>query len=45
VASDIALVMLHWVMPRVLLQPVCMAIKMACNGGTFVCCRHFFHLL
>jgi hypothetical protein len=36
-ASSVALNLLHWVMPRSLLQRVRMAIKMACNGGTFVC--------
>jgi hypothetical protein len=37
-ASSVALDLLHWVMPRSSLQRVCMAIKMACDGGTFV--RH-----
>jgi hypothetical protein len=45
VASGVALNMLNWVMHSVLLQCVCMAIKMACNGGTFVCRRHIFRLL
>jgi hypothetical protein len=45
-ASSVALDLLHWVMPRVLLQRICMAIKMACNGeGTFVCCCRLFCLL
>ncbi len=38
-ASSEALDLLHQAMPRSLLQRVCMAIEMACNGGTFV--RHF----
>jgi hypothetical protein len=38
VASRVALDMPHWAMPCSSLQRVCMAIKMACNGGTFV--RH-----
>jgi hypothetical protein len=37
-ASSVALDLLHWAMPRSLLQCVCMAIEMACDGGTFV--RH-----
>ncbi len=37
VASRVALDMLHWAMPRSLLQCVCMDIKTACNRGTFVC--------
>ncbi len=37
VASRVALDMPHWEMPRSLLQCICMAIKMACDGGTFVC--------
>ncbi len=37
-ASSVALDLLHWAMPHSLLQPVRMAIKMACNGGKFV--RH-----
>ena len=42
VASSVAMVMQYWVMPRVLLQCIRMAIKMARNGGTFVrCCRFF----
>jgi hypothetical protein len=36
VASRVALDMLHWAMPRSLLQCIRMAIKMACDGGTFV---------
>ena len=35
VASGGALDMLHWVMPRALLQHLCMTIEMACEGGTF----------
>jgi hypothetical protein len=38
VASRVALDMPHWAMPRSLLQCIHMAIKMSCNGGTFV--RH-----
>ena len=34
VASDVALGMLHWAMPRALLQHLRMTIKMACYGGT-----------
>ncbi len=41
-ASSVSLVMLHWVMPRALLQCVRMAINMAHNGGTFVRHRHLF---
>jgi len=44
VASGVALEMLHWAMPHVLLQRLYMAIKMACNGGAFVCHRHLFYL-
>jgi hypothetical protein len=36
-ASSVALDLLHWAMPHSLLQPIRMAIEMACNGGTFVC--------
>ncbi len=36
-AASVALDLLHWVLPRSLLQHVHMAIKMACNGGTFIC--------
>jgi hypothetical protein len=35
-APSVALDLLHQAMPRLLLQRVRMAIKMACNGGTFV---------
>ncbi len=42
VASGVALDMLHWAMPHVLLQRLHMVIKMACDGGAFVrCCRLF----
>jgi hypothetical protein len=34
-ASSVALDLLHWAMPRALLQRIRMAINMACNGGTF----------
>ena len=40
--SGVSLAMQHSEMPRALLQHVRMAIKMACNGGTCVCCRHLF---
>ncbi len=42
VASRVALNMPHWAMPRSLLQRVCMSIKIACNGGTFVHHCQFF---
>jgi len=42
VASDVALVMLHQVMPHVLLQCLRMAIEMASDGGAFVRCRRLF---
>ncbi len=42
-ASSVALDLLHWAMPHSLLQRVCMAIKMACNGGTFICYCRFYH--
>jgi hypothetical protein len=42
-ASSVALDLLHQVMPRSLLQRVCMAHKMACNGGTFVRHYWFYH--
>jgi hypothetical protein len=35
-ASSVALDLLHWAMPRSLLQRNHMAIEMACNRGTFV---------
>ncbi len=35
-ASSVALDLLHRAMPHSLLQRIRMAIKMACNGGTFV---------
>ncbi len=44
-ASSVALDLLHREMPRALLQCVRMATKMACNWGTFVCCRCLFCLL
>jgi hypothetical protein len=38
--------MLHLAMPHVSLQRLTMAIKMACNGGAFVChCRLFLFCL
>jgi hypothetical protein len=42
-ASSVALDLLHWAMPRSLLQPIHIAIKMACNGGTFVHHCQFYH--
>ena len=36
VASGGALDMLHWTMPRALLQRLCMTIEMACDGGTYL---------
>ncbi len=42
-ASSVALDLLHPAMPRPLLQRIRMAIKMACNGGTFVRHRQFYH--
>jgi hypothetical protein len=42
-ASSVALDLLHWAMPRSSLQRVHMAIKMACNGGTFGCHCWFYH--
>ncbi len=42
-ASSVALDLLHWVMPRSSLQPIRMAIKMACDRGTFVRHRQFYH--
>ncbi len=44
VASGVALDMLHWAMPHVLLQRLRMVIKMACNGGAFVRHRRLFRL-
>jgi hypothetical protein len=43
VASRVALDMPHQAMPRSLLQCVCMAIKMACDRGTFVHHCQFYH--
>jgi hypothetical protein len=43
VASRVALDMPHRAMPCSLLQRICMAIKMACNGGTFVRHCQFCH--
>jgi hypothetical protein len=40
-ASSAALDLLYWAMPRVLLQRVRM-IKMACDGGTYICCHQLF---
>jgi hypothetical protein len=35
VASGVALDMLHWAMPSVLLWRICKAFKTGCNGGAF----------
>jgi hypothetical protein len=42
VVSDVALEMMHWAMPRALLQRLRIAIEMACNGGTFARRRRYF---
>jgi hypothetical protein len=42
-ASSVALDLLRRAMPRSLLQHVRMAIKTACNGGTFVRHHRFYH--
>jgi hypothetical protein len=42
-ASSAALDLLHQAMPHSLLQRVRMAIKMACNGGTFVRHHQIYH--
>jgi hypothetical protein len=42
-SSSVALDLLHRAMPRSLLQRICIAIKMACNGGTFVRHHGFYH--
>jgi hypothetical protein len=42
-ASSVALDLLHQAMPRSLLQRIRMAIKMACDGGTFVCHHQIYH--
>jgi hypothetical protein len=42
-ASSVALDLLHQAMPRSSLQHVRMAIEMACDGGTFVRHRQFYH--
>ncbi len=42
-ASSVALELLHRAMPRSLLQRVRTAIEMACNGGTFIRHRRFYH--
>jgi hypothetical protein len=43
-ASGVALVMLHWEICSVFLQCIRVAIKIARNGGTFVCRRRLFCL-
>jgi hypothetical protein len=40
--SDMALDILHRAMPHELLQCLCMAIEMACDGGAFVRLRRLF---
>ncbi len=42
-ASSVALDLLHWAMSDSSLQCIRMAIKMACNGGTFVRHHRFYH--
>ncbi len=42
-ASSVALDLLHRGMPHSLLQRIRMAIKMACNGGTFIRHCRFYH--
>jgi hypothetical protein len=42
-ASSVALDLLHQAMPRSLLHRVRMAIKMACDRGTFVHHHRFYH--
>ena len=42
-ASSVALDLLNWAMPRASLQRIRMAIKMACDGGTFVRHPQFYH--
>jgi hypothetical protein len=42
-ASSVALDLLHRAMQPLLLQHVRMAIKIACNRGTFVCHCQFYH--
>jgi hypothetical protein len=44
-ASSVALDMLHWGMPSVLLWHTAMAIKMASNRGPFVVCHHHLFCL
>ena len=44
VASGVALDMMHWAMPHVLLQRFCMAIEMSSDGGAFVRHRRLFCL-
>jgi hypothetical protein len=41
VASRVALDMLHWAMPSVLLRCIRKAFEMGRNGGAFVCHRQF----
>jgi hypothetical protein len=43
VASGVALDMLHWVMPSILLRRTAVAIKTANSGGAFVCHCQFCH--
>jgi hypothetical protein len=41
VASGVALDMLHWAMPSVLLRRIRKAFEMGCDGGAFICHRQF----
>ncbi len=45
VASRVALGMPHWAIPSVLLRCTAMAIKMANDGGAFVCHRRLFCMI
>jgi hypothetical protein len=40
-----ALDLLHWSLLAVLHRRTAMAIEMASNGGTFVCCHRLFRLI
>jgi len=42
VASSVALDMMHWAMPHILLQRLCIVIKMSSNIGAFVHRRRLF---
>jgi len=45
VASDEALVKLHWAMRSALLQCIRVTIEKACNRDAHDCCRCLFHLV